>query len=200
MELFLHTKLLFRGFAHTDAKSAHRRKVLNLVWPSSSNITRLSQIWSVHKANRHKGYPPRPARLQLLFLPSNMAGLDVDSVLRRIGQFGPYQIRILALFTFIFFPITYQTLIMVFVAYEPPWMCAKHSVTCLESNNSSPNSSSVESAVYSTSTKPKQLYERRCSLKRSDWKFAEYDLYEGPHETIVTEVKTRFVVTMKLML
>ncbi|RMX39032.1 hypothetical protein pdam_00021865, partial [Pocillopora damicornis] len=116
-----------------------------------------------------------------------MAGLDVDSVLRRIGQFGPYQIRILALFTFIFFPITYQTLIMVFVAYEPPWMCAKHSVTCLESNNSSPNSSSVESAVYSTSTKPKQLYERRCSLKRSDWKFAEYDLYEGPHETIVTE-------------
>lgn len=129
-----------------------------------------------------------------------MAGLDVDSVLRRIGQFGPYQIRILALFTFIFFPITYQTLIMVFVAYEPPWMCAKHSVTCLESNNSSPNSSSVESAVYSTSTKPKQLYERRCSLKRSDWKFAEYDLYEGPHETIVTEVKTRFVVTMKLML
>ena len=31
VELFLHTKLLFRGFAHTDAKSAHRRKVLNLV-------------------------------------------------------------------------------------------------------------------------------------------------------------------------
>ena len=31
VELFLHTKLLFRGFAHTDAKSAHRRKVLNVV-------------------------------------------------------------------------------------------------------------------------------------------------------------------------
>ena len=67
VELFLHTKLLFRGFAHTDAKSAHRRKVLNVVWPSSSNITRLSQIWSVHKANRHKGYPspPGPASTSL---------------------------------------------------------------------------------------------------------------------------------------
>jgi len=108
--------------------------------------------------------------------------LDVDSVLRRIGQFGPFQIRILAMFLFIFFPITYQTLIMVFVAYEPPWMCAQQSVACFESN-----SSSARSAVYSTATKPIKLYERRCSLNRSDWKFADYNLYEGPHETIVDE-------------
>ena len=110
--------------------------------------------------------------------------LDVDSVLRRIGQFGPFQIRILAMFLFIFFPITYQTLIMVFVAYEPPWMCAQQSVACFESN-----SSSARSAVYSTATKPIKLYERRCSLNRSDWKFADYNLYEGPHETIVDEVR-----------
>ena len=57
---------------------------------------------------------------------NNMA-LDVDSILRRIGQFGSFQIRILAMFLFIFFPITFQTLIMVFVAYEPPWMCAQQS-------------------------------------------------------------------------
>ncbi|XP_078383615.1 organic cation transporter protein-like [Oculina patagonica] len=108
--------------------------------------------------------------------------LDVDSVLRRIGQFGPYQIRILVMFMFIFFPITYQTLIMVFAAYEPPWMCADQSVACLESN-----SSSAQSKVYSTATKPISLYERRCSLNRSDWKFADYNLYEGPHQTIVDE-------------
>lgn len=128
-----------------------------------------------------------------------MGGLDVDSVLRRIGQFGPYQIRILVMFAFIFFPITYQTLIMVFVAYEPPWMCTKHSVACLESNSSSANSSFSQSDVYSTSTKPKRLYERRCSLNRSDWKFAEYNLYEGPHMTIVNEVKQRFVLIVNLM-
>ena len=110
--------------------------------------------------------------------------LDVDSTLKRIGQFGPFQIRILALFLFIFFPVTYQTLIMVFVAYEPPWMCARESVACFESNNRT-----AQSAVYSTATKPIELYKRRCSLNRSDWKFADYNLYEGPHQTIVHEVK-----------
>ena len=113
--------------------------------------------------------------------------LDVDSVLKRIGQFGPFQIRILVMFLFILFPITYQTLIMVFVAYEPPWMCTQQSLSCLESN-----SSSAGSLVYSTATIPSQLYERRCSMNRSDWKFADYNLYEGPHQTIVDEVKTVF--------
>ena len=109
--------------------------------------------------------------------------LDVDSVLRRIGQFGPSQIRILVMFLFIFLPITYQTLIMVFAAYEPPWMCANNSTACLESN-----SSSAQNMIYSTATRPIELYERRCSLNRSDWKFADYNLYEGPHQTIVNEV------------
>ena len=115
--------------------------------------------------------------------------LDVDSVLRRIGQFGPFQIRILVMFLFIFFPITYQTLIMVFVAYEPPWMCAQQSVTCFESN-----SSAARSMVYSTATKPSELYERRCSLNRTDWKFADYNLYEGPHQTIVDEVRLKTIL------
>jgi len=114
----------------------------------------------------------------------NTMALDVDSVLRRIKQFGPYQIRILVMFFFIFFPIAYQTLIMVFAAYEPPWMCANNSTACLESN-----SSSVQNKIYSTATRPIELYERRCSLNRSDWKFADYNLYEGPHHTIVDEVR-----------
>ena len=110
--------------------------------------------------------------------------LDVDSILRRITQFGPYQIRILVMFMFIFLPITYQTLIMVFAAYEPPWMCANNSTACLESN-----SSSAQNKVYSTATRPIELYERRCSLNRSDWTFADYNLYEGPHQTIVDQVR-----------
>ena len=86
-------------------------------------------------------------------------------------------------------PITYQTLIMVFAAYEPPWMCANNSTACLESN-----SSSALSKVYSTATRPIELYERRCSLNRSDWKFAEYDLYEGPHHTIVDQVRKDVII------
>ena len=122
---------------------------------------------------------------------TNMA-LNVDSVLKHIRQLGPFQIRILVMFLFITIPSTYPTLIMIFLAYEPPWMCAQQSLSCLESN-----SSSAGSAVYSTATKPSQLYERRCSMNRSDWKFADYNLYEGPHQTIVDEVKHSFVLKSK---
>ncbi|CAH3146158.1 unnamed protein product, partial [Porites evermanni] len=108
---------------------------------------------------------------------------DVDTVLRQIGQLGPFQIRILAIFLPIFFSIAYQSLIMVFTAYEPPWMCAKQSESCLQSNSSSADSL----VVYSTATQPIELYERRCTLNRSDWKFADENLYEGPHNTIVDE-------------
>ena len=114
--------------------------------------------------------------------------LDVDEVLQHIGQFGPYQIRILVLFLFTIFPITYQTLIMVFIAFEPPWMCVEGSSSCRGANFT--NSSSLQ--VFSTATKPKSLYERRCSLNRSDWKFADYNLYDGPHLTIVNQVTTEF--------
>ena len=76
---------------------------------------------------------------------------------------------------------------MVFVAYEPPWMCTQQSVACLESNTSS-----ARSSVYSTATKPIELYEKRCSLNRSDWQFADYYLYEGPHQSIVNEVSKYF--------
>ena len=129
-------------------------------------------------------YPPTVIPGAVRKSEENNMALDVDSILRRIGQFGPFQIRILAMFLFIFFPITFQTLIMVFVAYEPPWMCAQQSQPCVEFNRSS-----GRSAVYSTATKPSELYERRCTLERSDWKFANYNLYDGPHNTIVDEVK-----------
>ena len=113
---------------------------------------------------------------------SFIMALDVDQVLQKIGELGPYQWRILLMFTFIFFPFTYQTLIMAFAAFEPPWQCAVNATSCLIGNNS-------VTEIYSTSTKDKSLYERRCRLNRSEWRFAEPSLYEGPHTTIVTEVR-----------
>ena len=67
------------------------------------------------------------------------------------------------------------------------------SAACFESN-----SSSVRSTVYSTATKPSELYERRCSLDRNEWKFANYNLYEGPHQTIVDEVSIFPWLTLNL--
>lgn len=66
-------------------------------------------------------------------------------------------------------------------------MCAKQSESCLQSNSSSADNL----VVYSTATQPIELYERRCTLNRSDWKFAYENLYEGPHNTIVDEVNLK---------
>ncbi|EDO29771.1 predicted protein, partial [Nematostella vectensis] len=119
--------------------------------------------------------------------------MEVDEVLIHVGQFGRSQWRVLGMFLFIFFPVTYQTLIMVFVAYEPPWMCTANSSSCLL-----PNATGRE--VYSTATKPISLYQRRCQLNRSEWKFADEDMYEGPVNTIVTEVCEWYGVLATVML
>ena len=116
---------------------------------------------------------------------SNMV-LDVDQVLQHINELGPYQWRILLMFTFIFFPCTYQTLIMTFVAYEPSWQCSVNATSCLVGNSSIND-------IYNTSTANKWMYERRCKLNRSDWRYADSSLYEGPHNTIVTEVSTSVI-------
>ena len=111
--------------------------------------------------------------------------LDVDRVLREIGQFGPYQIRVLVMFVFIFIPITYQTLIMVFMAYEPPWTCATASPNvsaCVLANQT------TAFEIYDTTTENKSLYERRCNISREEWRFADTTSYEGPHQTIVNTV------------
>ena len=63
-------------------------------------------------------------------------------------------------------------------------MCTEGSSSCPCANFT--NESTVE--IYSTATKPKHLYERRCS-NRTDWKFADHDLYDGPHVTNVNQVK-----------
>jgi len=62
-------------------------------------------------------------------------------------------------------------------------MCVEGSSSCQGANFT--NGSSVQ--VFSTATKPKSLYEKRCSLNRTEWKFADYDLYDGPHLTIVNQ-------------
>ena len=70
---------------------------------------------------------------------------------------------------------------MVFVAYEPPWMCAHNSTLCVQANFTG-------NEVFGTSTADRSLYERRCSMPRSEWRFADGARYEGPHDTIVTEL------------
>ena len=107
--------------------------------------------------------------------------LSVDRVLREIGQMGPYQIRTLVFFMFLFLPITFQTLVMVFVADNTAWKCSgavpRNESSCLQANQSA-------TKIYMSGTDD---FRRRCKLDRDQWEFAG-SLYEGPEETIVTSV------------
>ena len=103
--------------------------------------------------------------------------LTVDEFLELIGQFGPFQIRVLIFFSFIFFPATYQTLIMYFLAMDIPWRCTD------SLNNTNPACIN-SSTVYMVG---KKGYDLRCSLKDSEWEYDPY-AYDGPRLTIVNEV------------
>lgn len=54
--------------------------------------------------------------------------MDVDAVLREIGQFGPFQRRNYVIMSLAWIPSAFATLSFVFTNAEPDWHCVKHCV------------------------------------------------------------------------
>ena len=99
--------------------------------------------------------------------------LNIDELTERVGPFGLYQIRIQFLFFLLMLPLTYQVLIMYFVAENPPWHCKHESKVCLYKGLLTSNMG--------------KKFQRRCYLNRSEWEYStSKDL------SIVTEVKNTF--------
>ena len=97
-------------------------------------------------------------------------GKTVDEMLERVGQMGRFQTTRLAMYFLILCAPTFQFLNMFFLAAEPPWQCVRNSSACKLNG-----SFMVGDADY----------DFRCKINRSEW---EYARYEGPHESIVSEV------------
>lgn len=97
-------------------------------------------------------------------------GRTVDQILTQIGEMGRFQITRLAMFFFIMFPPTFHLLNMFFIGAEGPWKCVDNSTVCKL------NGSFVAGDKH---------YNFRCGINRSEWEYADY---EGPKETIISEV------------
>ena len=100
-------------------------------------------------------------------------GKTVDEILEQIGQLGRFQVSRLAMFCLVMFPPTFHLLNMFFLAAEPPWQCAQNSTEC---------------KLNGTFAVGDDNYDFRCNISRSEWEYADY---EGPKDSIITEVSYR---------
>ena len=84
-----------------------------------------------------------------------MRALNIDNILKIVGEFHCYQWILDTIFVIMVIPRTYMILIMYFAALKPDWKCVKNSTLCpynatrLSSDNS------------------------RCSMLRSEWEYTE---------------------------
>ena len=56
--------------------------------------------------------------------------LTVDQMLEHVGSMGRFQWSVVVVCGTILVPVTFQTLIMTFMALEPAWKCVNGSIVC----------------------------------------------------------------------
>ena len=97
--------------------------------------------------------------------------VDIDEAFEIAGSFGRYQILVTFLVCFTHAPILSQTLMLYFVANEPPW-------TCINNNSSVFCKNHFGEKIPQSS----ELFKEQCKLNRSEWIFTKDKTY-----SIVTE-------------
>ena len=105
--------------------------------------------------------------------------VNVDQYLGFIGEFGKRQIILQVLFCLMIIPATFQSLLLTFVANNPPWRCSGLSAEC--------NITGVDFTVSSS------FYNRRCDfVNRSSWIFTQPKKF-----SIVTEVNLLCTIVLE---
>ena len=93
---------------------------------------------------------------------------DLDEILKYVGELGKYQIILISMLALMILTAGFPVLIMFFAGQNPPWACAQNSTIC----NMTGSFKSGD-----------RLYEKRCSMPRSEWIFTKPKEY-----SIVTQV------------
>ncbi|CAH3191008.1 unnamed protein product, partial [Porites evermanni] len=94
--------------------------------------------------------------------------LSVDGFLSKIGSMGRFQWTLVCVVGIMLVPVTFQTLIMTFLALEPPWRCVQNSTVCNFTQEFSP-----------TGNDPNKNF--RCEISDTEWEFTK------PYTSIITE-------------
>ena len=92
----------------------------------------------------------------------------IDEILPYVGEFGKYQIMLVAMLSTMILASTFPILIMYFAGQNPAWKCVHNSTVC---------------NLNGTFESGDDNYEFRCSIPRKDWQFTQPKDY-----SIVTQV------------
>ena len=92
----------------------------------------------------------------------------IDEILPYVGEFGKYQIMLVAMLSTMILASTFPILIMYFAGQNPAWKCVNNSTVC---------------NLNGTFESGDDNYEFRCSIPRKDWQFTQPKDY-----SIVTQV------------
>ena len=91
--------------------------------------------------------------------PSSMRKLNVDDILKLVGEYGTFQRILTLIFGFMEIPYVFVVYIMIFVAQQPEWRCVSNSTLCtLNGTFASEN-------------------EFRCHIPRTEWEFVQPKSY-----------------------
>ena len=94
--------------------------------------------------------------------------MEIDDIMKHIGEFGRSQFLFLFLLCLIMIPAAYQTYLITFIGINPSWTCNYGNVEC--------NRTGVFFVKH-------EFYNKRCTMKRESWRFVKDKEY-----SIVTEV------------
>ena len=90
-----------------------------------------------------------------------MRVLSIDEYLKHVGQLGLYQAIIMIVCSLLFFVPAHQSLVMVFVAHSPPWVC--------QSTQNNNKTSACTTSMFHYEGQPG--FNLRCDYIRSEWKY-----------------------------
>jgi len=93
--------------------------------------------------------------------------LNIDEMLKVVGEYGRFQKVINAMFCIITFPSAYQLMISYFAFIEPPWRCKSDSQVC---------------RLNGTYNLHHKHYKYRCGHPRSEWEYTQ-----PPGYSIITQ-------------
>ena len=99
--------------------------------------------------------------------------LTAEQALDKVGGFGRYQIRLVAIGSYAILFCSLVLMVMTFSTAEPPWRCTANSTSC---------------TLNGTFKAGDTNYDHRCNIPRSDWEF----VVQGDFDSIVTEVRGKY--------
>ena len=126
------------------------------------------RMMSCFANNNNVDEQERPLKRQDASNDENVPYFTLDDFLKRVGEYGLYQILLTLMIFYCVLPNSLLHLSFFFVAYNPGWQCMANSSVCNQTGVMRPAD---------------KQYKARCTMPRTDWQYPDPDDF-----SVVTQV------------